>query len=116
MVRNFELLRRRSEARHALSRADYLLLRLLETGGPTDINGLASALGLDPSTAGRQVNGMETAGLVERSRSAEDRRRWIVAPTDRGRQLSSETRERRRAATADLLVDWEAADLRTLAD
>lgn len=114
LVRHFELLRRRSDVYQELERAEYLLLRTLEDVGPSDICGLAATLGVDQSTAGRQVTSMAERGLVRREPSPTDRRRSIVSPTPRGRRLVASVRERRRAATAELLAGWTDEDLSLL--
>ena len=116
MMRNFELLRRRTETFGEITRAEYLLLRTLDSNGPTDIGGLAKAVGLDPSTVGRQVGAMQTSGLVARAPAPTDRRRSIIAPTQKGRRLMRVVREGRRKATEELLGGWTADDIRTLAD
>lgn len=115
LVRHFEMLRRRSDVYADLERAEYLLLRTLEDHGPTDICGLASRLGVDPSTAGRQVSAMTERGLVRREPAPEDRRRSIVTPTDEGLRLMGKVREQRRAAAEELLEGWSAGDRATLA-
>lgn len=115
MVRNFELLRRRGEMYGDINRAEYLLLRILDSDGPSDIGSLAKRIGLDPSTAGRQVNAMEEDGLVRRDPAPTDRRRSIIAPTDKGRRLMRTVRRQRRQNTEDLLAQWSPRELRTLA-
>jgi DNA-binding MarR family transcriptional regulator len=115
LVRNFELLRRRASAGSELDRSEYLLLRTLEAIGSADICGLAAALGLDPSTVGRQVAVMAGKGLVERSPAPADRRRSVVSPTPVGLAAVDGARVERRSATADLLEGWSEADLRSLA-
>lgn len=115
LVRNFELLRRRSGVYADLDRAEYLLLRVLEQGGPADIAALAGGLGLDPSTAGRQVAVLQDKGLVRREAAAANRRRSIISPTREGRRRLAATRQRRRNETSRLLEGWTADDLRTLA-
>lgn len=114
LVRNFELLRRRGKVYRELDGAEYLLLRTLEERGPLDIGTLAAALGLDPSTAGRQVGQMYSAGLVSREPGPGDRRRSIVAATTAGRDAAEAVRRRRRASIADLLAGWSEDDVRTL--
>jgi DNA-binding MarR family transcriptional regulator len=116
LVRNFELLRRRTTMYADLDRAEYLLLRTLDAVGPSDIGGLAAALGLDPSTAGRQVAVMAAKGLIGRTPSATDRRRSIISPTEAGLAKMNTTRAQRRVATEELLADWEQGDLRTLGE
>ena len=73
LTRNFELLRRRSDVYTDLDRAEYLLLRTLEDLGPVGISALAAALGVDASTAGRQLTAMQAKGLVERTPAPTDR-------------------------------------------
>jgi DNA-binding MarR family transcriptional regulator len=114
--RNLEMLRRRTDVYTDLDRAEYLVLRTLVQLGQADIGSLAAALGVDPSTAGRQVAGLAARGLIDRTAAEDDRRRSIVAPTDEGRRRTDLTRERRRTATADMLSDWTADELRRLGE
>jgi DNA-binding MarR family transcriptional regulator len=116
LARNFELVGRRTDIWAELDRSEYLLLRTLVEHGPADIRTVAAALGLDPSTAGRQVGGMQSKGLVERAPAEDDRRRSIITPTAQGRRAMRLTRGRRRTATKQLLGDWTDPDLRQLAD
>jgi DNA-binding MarR family transcriptional regulator len=115
LVRNFELLRRRGDIYGDLDKSSYLLLRTLEVTGPVDISALATALGLDPSTVGRQVTAMRAADLVERRAAEDDRRRCVITATEKGRRLLAETRHRRRERTAELLDGWTEDELTTLA-
>jgi DNA-binding MarR family transcriptional regulator len=114
LIRHIEMLYRRTDLHDDLDRASYLLLRTLQDCGPMDINGLAASLGLDPSTAGRQVCVLKDAGLVERSPAPEDRRRSIITPTDEGLRRMETVRERRTENLADLLSGWSADELDTL--
>ncbi|MGH3435057.1 MAG: MarR family transcriptional regulator [Sciscionella sp.] len=116
LVRNFELLRRRSGIYTDLDRAEYLLLRTLEAIGAADICTLAAALGLDPSTAGRQVTVMVGKGHVERAMAATDRRRSVISPTAEGLERMNAERDRRRESTAELLAGWSEDDLRVLGE
>ncbi|MFF7192128.1 MarR family winged helix-turn-helix transcriptional regulator [Streptomyces sp. NPDC008079] len=114
LVRNFELFYRRTDIHDTLDRAEYLLLRTLAGGGPQDINSLAAALGLDPSTAGRQAAALQTQGLVARSPAPTDRRRSIVTPTAEGLRRMEEVRARRAESLAGLLDGWTEEERRTL--
>jgi DNA-binding MarR family transcriptional regulator len=114
LIRHIELLHRRTDLHDDLDRASYLLLRTLADCGPMDINGLAASLGLDPSTAGRQVCVLKDAGLVERSPAPEDRRRSIITPTGEGLRLMETVRRRRTEYLADLLSGWSADELASL--
>jgi len=114
IARNLELLRRRSNARGELDKAGYLLLRTLQASGPADIATLAAALGLDPSTVGRQVAALRADGLVERTADSQDRRRGIVSATEEGLARLAGTRQGRRERTAELLADWSEGEQRAL--
>lgn len=116
LMRNFELLGRRSGIYSDLDRADYLLLRALDQAGPADIAALAAALGVDPSTAGRQVAAMLAKGLVTRQPSAADRRRSVITPTPEGQRRLARTRQRRRDETGRLLTNWSPEDRELLAE
>jgi len=114
LVRNFELLHRRTDLHGDLDRAEYLLLRTLDQHGPMDINSLAASLGLDPSTAGRQVSSLQRSGLVRRAPAPGDRRRSIITPTDEGLRQMEVVRQRRTDSLASLLAGWDQDDLVTL--
>jgi DNA-binding MarR family transcriptional regulator len=116
LTRNFELLRRRAAHPDELDRAEYLILRALARLGPSSINELADALGLDPSTVGRQVAALEEAGLIGRTQDPQDRRRAIVASTAVGRRRMNLTSSKRTARTRDLLADWTPEELSALAE
>jgi DNA-binding MarR family transcriptional regulator len=116
LVRNFELLRRRTSSNAKLDQAEYLLLRTVTELGSADINTLACALGLDPSTAGRQVGAMAEAGLVSREPDPADRRRCVIIPTEDGRSRMAAERARRERNLAELLADFSPAEAGTLAE
>ena len=114
LVRNLEMLYRRTDIHDDLDRAEYLLLRTLSEVGPQDINTLAAGLGLDPSTAGRQVSGLCRQGLLERAPAATDRRRSIITPTAAGLRRMEAVRSARAESLADLFGGWTEEELRTL--
>lgn len=110
MARNTELLRRRDVTSGELERAAYLILRAVERLGSTDINDLATALGLDPSTAGRQVAALAGERLVIRRSDAADRRRSVITVSDEGRRRLALTAERRRQRTEELVEGWPESE------
>lgn len=115
--RNFELLHRRTDIHERLDRADYLMLRTLAVAERSlDINALATMLGLDPSTAGRQVAALRRKGLAETAPDPADRRRSLITPTQEGLARALEVRRLRADGFAELLADWDEEDLRTLGD
>jgi DNA-binding MarR family transcriptional regulator len=116
LVRNLELIRRRSDFYLEVDRAGYLLLRALDVLGPADVVTLATELGLDASTAARQVAAMAKAGLVDRTVDPADRRRSVVTPTPDGLAAMEAVCTRRRAGTEQMLADWSEQDRQTVAD
>jgi DNA-binding MarR family transcriptional regulator len=116
LVRNLELLRRRTSSYAVLDQAEYLLLRTVSELGSADVNTLACALGLDPSTAGRQVGVMTEKGLVLREPDPADRRRSVIVASAEGRSRMGQVRSRREGDLAELLADWSPAERRRLAE
>ena len=73
----------------------FRMLVVLEAGA-TNLNGLASALDVAPSTATRMVDRLVDAGLVQRSVPAADRRGVALTLTAAGRRTVRAVTERRR--------------------
>lgn len=111
--------RRRRWAPHnrpgELDRSAYLVLGVLAEGGPRNVNSIAEALHLDPSTVTRQVLAMEQSGLVDRGTDPRDRRVTLVTPTDHGRAALDHTRQSRSSLYRDVLGDWAPEDRDQLA-
>ncbi|WP_344010904.1 MarR family transcriptional regulator [Nocardiopsis exhalans] len=78
-ARLFESFEINSRQYHVLSAAAAL-------GTPSQKE-LSRVLGVDPNVMVGLVDDLESRGLAERVRNPEDRRRYIVTPTDRARQL-----------------------------
>lgn len=116
LIRNLEMLCRRGDLYQEVDRAGYLLLRTLIARGPQDITCLAAALGLDPSTTGRQVLAAQRADYVSRAPGGADRRRSIVHITDHGINAVDAVHARRKAGTAAMLTGWSEQDLKVLSD
>ncbi|HEY0185976.1 MAG TPA: MarR family transcriptional regulator [Cellulomonas sp.] len=108
---------RRSAARRLgeLERSAYLVLGVLDAAGPANVNAIADALRLDPSTMTRQVLAMEQAGHVVRRPDPTDGRATVVETTPAGRAALAATREDRAQVYAEILDGWSAGDRRTLA-
>jgi DNA-binding MarR family transcriptional regulator len=63
-------------------------LQLISERGAVSTSTLASLLGIDPSTASRNLAGLERAGLVSRKKATEDGRQTDVRLTPRGRRTA----------------------------
>jgi DNA-binding MarR family transcriptional regulator len=84
--------------------AQYRALVVLASRGPQRMTGLAEALGVAPSTAGRMCDRLVRKGLVRRSRARADRRSVQVSITPAGRRVVDEATARRRALIAETLA------------
>jgi DNA-binding MarR family transcriptional regulator len=76
-------------------------LEIIEARGVVSTSILAELLGIDPSTASRNLAGLQRAGLIARRRDAEDGRQTDVRLTPKGKRLSE-------SATADALRAFSA--------
>jgi MarR family transcriptional regulator, lower aerobic nicotinate degradation pathway regulator len=74
-------------AGHGLHPMHFPLLMVLDAEGPVSQQELGRMLGVDPSTMVARMDVLEEAGLVERRRSAEDRRAYEIVLTAAGRRV-----------------------------
>jgi DNA-binding MarR family transcriptional regulator len=63
-------------------------LQLIAENGAASTSLLATLLGIDPSTASRNLAGLERAGFITRRRGAEDARQTDVRLTPRGKRTA----------------------------
>ena len=83
------------DAASGLSPARLSALSVIVYGGPTTMTALAAAEGVTPATVTSTVTGLESAGLVRRSRQGADARQVTVTATDDGFALMNASRTRR---------------------
>jgi DNA-binding MarR family transcriptional regulator len=86
------------------------ILSVLEREGPLGVSELAVRLGVDQSTASRQVRPLEAAGLVERGPDPVDRRASLLRPTEEGLRLRARVRSAWLADIAWAVDDWDPAE------
>lgn len=63
-------------------------LQLIAERGAVSTSTLAQLLGIDPSTASRNLSGLERAGLITRQKGSDDGRQTDVRLTPRGRRAA----------------------------
>src|SRR5579862_2855890 len=78
-------------------------LGLLLDRSSVSTSSLATLLGIDPSTASRNLAGLERAGFIVRRRGAQDGRQSDVRLTPRGRKIAEAVAAQWSAASASLL-------------
>lgn len=119
-----EAFRRASGALHQVTRrasrdeyglADALLLHAIDTGEVATPGDIASFTGLTSGSVTSLVDRLETAGYVERRRSAEDRRVVLVRLTPKARASLAATMARAHREIVAIFGAWPIADIETLA-
>jgi DNA-binding MarR family transcriptional regulator len=63
-------------------------LQLIAQRGSVSTSSLASMLGIDPSTASRNLAGLERGGFISRKKGLDDGRQTDVRLTPRGRRMA----------------------------
>lgn len=93
-----------------VTRPQWQVLSVLLHNAGIKQGGLAEILEVEPITAGRMIDRMQDAGLVERRADPADRRAWRLFLTDRGEALVEQLRPMARVAYEDALDGVSEAD------
>lgn len=78
-------------------------LQLILERGALSTSSLATMLGIDPSTASRNLSGLERSGLITRAKGSDDARQTDVRLTPRGRRAAQSVGSGASSAYASLL-------------
>jgi DNA-binding MarR family transcriptional regulator len=78
-------------------------LMVLTNRGPVNLGTLASLLHVQPSTTGRMIDRLVTAGLIDRTPHPTSRRELMAALTPRGRKVVRKVIAHRRAEIARIV-------------
>ncbi len=105
---------READRASPVTAAELSALSVVVHVGPASLTELADAEQVRPPTMSRLVSGLEERGLVDRTRSREDRREVEIRATDRGRTLLEEGRQRRLRELRRALDALGDADRRAL--
>jgi DNA-binding MarR family transcriptional regulator len=103
------------EAGISLDRALFPLLVGIGRFGPIGVVDLADYGGRDYTTVSRQVAKLESLGLIERRASASDKRVREAVITAAGREMTDAIDKVRDRRLTEMLADWSAEDIKTLA-
>jgi DNA-binding MarR family transcriptional regulator len=88
----------------------------LDLAGESTAGDLAKAAELSPASVSVMLDHLERDGIVERARSASDRRVVVVSLTETGRALLAAKRERWRTRGREALADVPEEHLHAAAD
>jgi DNA-binding MarR family transcriptional regulator len=98
-----------------LSYAQYGLLFGLSDGAPKSARELALAADVSPATATEMLDALAASGLIERTRSPEDKRIVLTTLTERGKALVEERRARYEPRWRAALGEFSEDELATAA-
>jgi DNA-binding MarR family transcriptional regulator len=84
-------------------------LVILSNRGPVNLATLAGLLGVQPSAAGRMVDRLVSAGLIDRLPHPTSRRELLATLTARGREVVREVTAHRRAEIARIVEKMPSA-------
>ena len=99
-----------------LTQGQIRALFAIDVKGEATAGELAKAGDLSPASVSSMLDHLERDGIVERRRSAEDRRVVVVTLTESGRALLNKKRTAWRARSAAALEGLDDAALRAAAD
>jgi len=99
-----------------ITAANLAALRIVQRQGPVSVMDVARRLGLDQSTASRQLRPLEEHGLVQRSSDPSDRRIALLTVTDAGTGVLRRVREVQLNDFDVALSDWDPSDRHLLAE
>jgi DNA-binding MarR family transcriptional regulator len=89
-------------------------LVILSTRGPVNLTTLANVLGVQPSTTGRMVDRLVTAGLIDRQPHPDSRRELVAQLSRGGQELVRRVTERRREEIARVVKNMAPQQRRGL--
>jgi DNA-binding MarR family transcriptional regulator len=87
IIRAVDMDSRRLILEHRITAPQLMCLRAVIEKGSTTASGIARRIHVSQSTLVGILDRLEIKGLIERSRSTEDRREYIVTPTEEGRHV-----------------------------
>ena len=117
LQQSFDAFDEAAASRLGLNRTDLRALDLvLANGGPMSAGELTSALKLSPAATTTVIDRLVRAGLVSRTRDAEDRRRVLVTATDAARTIEQDIYLPVGAAGAQALSRYDKSQLATILD
>ena len=91
------------------------LLAFLQESGPLTQTRIAEGLGIGRAATGSTIDGLERRGLVERQPDPTDRRAWLVATTQAGKDLVGPINEIDAVLRAELRAGISRAERQQLA-
>ncbi len=96
------------DGENRLDRSAYVALGKLDEAGPMRLTDLAASLGLDSSTASRQLSDLFASGLVEKSADPADKRAHVLSLSPAGLEVLSAARIGKRKIISEAVEGWDS--------
>ena len=103
-----------AEVDETITIPQFRTLVILSTRGPINLATLAGLLDVQPSTTGRMVERLVTAGLIDRRPHPDSRRELVAELTSRGRKFVQAVTAHRREEIARIVRDMPQRERRGL--
>ncbi|MBO1754378.1 MarR family transcriptional regulator [Allobranchiibius sp. CTAmp26] len=103
-----------ADVEETVTPTQFRVLVVLAGNGDGTLGQLAASLGVNASTAQRQVDRLMHDGLVDRRENPQDRREVAITLTQHGSRLVDVVTSRRRVAIAQIVQDMQDTDRRAL--
>lgn len=103
-----------SSAHNLFSKQELLTLGVLSVRGACRMGEIAEHLGVGQSAVTPIVDRLEAQGVVQRRRSEEDRRAWLVALTTQGEQVVAKEDEVYQQVALEMLAPLDASEREAL--
>jgi DNA-binding MarR family transcriptional regulator len=100
-----------AEVHPGLSLTAYSVLTQIQAAPGTRACDLADLFGLDKSTVSRQLNELQTAGLISREGERPGRRGYTLVLTAEGQRKLEQEAERARKHLSEGLASWKERDI-----
>lgn len=98
-----------------LQPASYLMLNWLADEGPVRASSMVETFDIDKGAVSRQLQHLESLGLIVRAPDPEDGRVSLIAASEEARLRLADVTAQRRAWLDNQLADWTADDLEDFA-
>ncbi|MGV9800521.1 MarR family winged helix-turn-helix transcriptional regulator [Mycobacterium sp. NPDC003449] len=103
-----------AEVDESITVPQFRALVILSTRGPSNLATVAGLLDVQPSTIGRMVERLVTAGLIDRRPHPNSRRELLVELSPRGREVVDTVTDRRRSEIARVVEAMPVRERRGL--
>lgn len=103
-----------AQVNETITISQFRTLVILSNRGPINLATLAGLLGVRPSAAGRMVDRLVGAGLIDRLPHPKSRRELLAALTKRGREVVRQVTAHRRAEIAAVVEKMPPTERRGL--